>query len=250
MTTRAVIFDLDGCLVDSETLALEALAAEMRALGIADATWADLREDFLGVTLSVVCRYVAERLGRPCPSDYAENFYRRLYASYAAGLRTIDGVVELLDRLRAAGLAIGIATGGSVDRMQHSLRDTGLDKYFAGRAFSADQVARGKPAPDLVLHAAHELGVAPEDCAVVEDSPHGILGAVAAGMRAIGFVGGSHMEGIRERQAERLRDAGADVVVTNTWKLYDAICAPVESTPSRDGKGVGSAPERSARPVR
>ena len=123
-------------------------------------------------------------------------------------------------------------------------------KYFAGRAFSADQVARGKPAPDLVLHAAHELGVAPEDCAVVEDSPHGILGAVAAGMRAIGFVGGSHMEGIRERQAERLRDAGADVVVTNTWKLYDAICAPVESTPSRDGRGVESASERSARPVR
>jgi HAD superfamily hydrolase (TIGR01509 family) len=227
-TTLAVIFDLDGCLVDSETLALEALAAEMRALGIADATWRELREDFLGVTLPVVCRYVTGRLGRPCPPDYAENFYRRLYAAYAVGLPIIDGVIGLLDRLRAAGLALGIATGGSVDRMQRSLRRTGLEEYFAGRAFSADQVARGKPAPDLVLHVARQLAVAPKDCVVVEDSPHGILGAVAAGMRAIGFVGGSHLEGIRERQADRLRYAGAEVVLSHAGDLYDAICIPVE----------------------
>ena len=227
-TTLAVIFDLDGCLVDSETLALEALAAEMRALGIADATWRELRQDFLGVTLPVVCSYVTGRLGRPCPPDYADNFYRRLYAAYAVGLPIIDGVIELLDRLRTAGLALGIATGGSVDRMQRSLRSTGLEEYFAGRAFSADQVARGKPAPDLVLHVAHQLEVAPKDCVVVEDSPHGILGAVAAGMRSIGFVGGSHLEGIRERQADRLRDAGAEVVLSHARDLYDAICSPVE----------------------
>jgi HAD superfamily hydrolase (TIGR01509 family) len=235
MTTLAVIFDLDGCLVDSETLALEALAAEMRALGIADATWTDLREDFLGVTLPVVCSYVAGRLGRPCPSDYAENFYRRLYAAYSLGLPIIDGVVELLDRLRAAGLALGIATGGSVDRMQRSLKSTGLKDYFIGHAFSADQVARGKPAPDLVLYVAHKLGVAPEDCVVVEDSPHGILGAVTAGMRAIGFVGGSHLDGIREWQAERLRGAGAEVVVSHARDLYDAICGRLST---RGGRGA------------
>lgn len=241
-TTRAVIFDLDGCLVDSETLALEALAAEMRALGIADATWRELREDFLGVTLPVVCRYVAGRLGRPCPSDYAENFYRRLYAAYAVGLPVIDGVIGLLDRLQTAGLALGIATGGSVERMQRSLECTGLSEYFTGRAFSADEVARGKPAPDLVLHVARKIGTAPEDCAVVDDSPHGILGAVAAEMRAIGFVGGSHLDGIRDWQAERLRNAGAEVVVWNAWELYDAICGPMER---RDDRGAASAPERS-----
>ncbi len=233
-TARAVIFDLDGCLVDSETFALEAIAAEMRALGIAEANWTELRDDFLGVSLPVVCRYVAGRLGRPCPVDFPENFYRRLYAFYAVRLPIIDGVTELLDRLRSAGLAIGIATGGSVERMQRSLDRTGLQAYFAGRAFSAEQVARGKPAPDLVLHVAHKLGVAPADCAVVEDSPHGILGAIAAGMRAIGFVGGSHLDGMRERQAERLREAGAEVVVSDARALHDAICGPADPASTAD----------------
>lgn len=238
-TTRLVIFDLDGCLVDSEPLALEAIAAEMRALGIADAVWTDLREDFLGVTLAVVSRYVAGRLGRPCPADFAENFYRRLYAFYDAGLPVIAGVTGLLDRLQADGLAVAIATGGSVERMQHSLERTGLDRYFSGRGFSADEVARGKPAPDLVLHVANQLGAAAAECAVVEDSPHGIIGAVAAGMRAIGFAAGSHLQGIRERQAERLRDAGADVVVTDAAALYAAITAPLKPMPSEhDRSGV------------
>jgi HAD superfamily hydrolase (TIGR01509 family) len=227
--TRAVIFDLDGCLVDSETLALEAIAAEMRALGIADATWTELREDFLGVSLSVVCDYLAKRLGGPCPVDFPENFLRRLLAFYADRLPLVEGVTNLLDRLRNAGIAIGVATGGSVARMQSTLEIAGLDKYFAGRAFSADQVAHGKPAPDLVLHVAHQLGVAPADCAVVEDSPHGILGAVAAGMRAIGFVGGTHLDGMRERQIQRLRDAGAEVVVSSARELYGAIFGPAKA---------------------
>lgn len=238
-TTRLVIFDLDGCLVDSEPLALEAIAAEMRALGIADAVWTDLRADFLGVTLAVVGRYVESRLGRPCPADFAENFYRRLYAFYAAGLPIIAGVTDLLDRLQADGLAIAIATGGSVERMTRSLERTGLDRYFSGRAFSADEVARGKPAPDLVLHVAHRLGVAAEACAVVEDSPHGIIGAVAAGMRAIGFAAGSHLDGIRDWQAARLREAGAEVVVRDAAALYDAIRAPATPVPrAHDSSGV------------
>jgi HAD superfamily hydrolase (TIGR01509 family) len=226
-TTRVVIFDLDGCLVDSEPLALESIAAEMRALGIPDASWTELREDFLGVSFSVVSHYVERRLGRPCPG-FRENFYRRLYAFYAVRLPVIAGVVELLDRLQATGLTLAIATGGSVERMQRSLACTALDRYFAGHAFSADQVARGKPAPDLVLHVARQLGAAPVDCAVVEDSPHGILGAVTAGMRAIGFVAGSHLQGIRKRQANRLREAGADIVVADAGKLYGAICQPAE----------------------
>ncbi len=236
-TAQAVIFDLDGCLVDSEHLALEAIAAEMRALGIAAMAWTDLRDDFLGVALSVVCDDVAKRLGRPCPADFPANFYRRLYAFYAVGLPVIAGVTDLLDRLRNAGLAMGIATGGSVDRLQHTFEHTGLGKYFAGSAFSAEQVARGKPAPDLVLLVARKLGVAPENCVVVEDSPFGILGAVAAGMRAIGFVGGSHLDGMRDRQADRLREAGAEIVVASTPEVYDAICAPAAPATAREGRG-------------
>ncbi len=234
-TAQAVIFDLDGCLVDSEPLALEAIAAEMRALGIAGTAWTDLRDDFLGVALSVVCDYVTERLGRPCPADFPANFYRRLYAFYVVGLPVIAGVTDLLDRLRNAGFAIGIATGGSVDRLQHTFEHTGLGKYFAGSAFSAEQVMCGKPAPDLVLLVARKLGVAPENCVVVEDSPHGILGAVAAGMRAIGFVAGSHLDGMRDRQAERLRHAGAEAVFTNAQDLCAAICGPAASATAREG---------------
>jgi HAD superfamily hydrolase (TIGR01509 family) len=221
----AVIFDLDGCLVDSEVLSLEALASEMRTLGISDATWVKLRKDFLGVSLRDIRRHVAEQLGRPCPATFEENFYRRLYASYDAHLPIMEGMVATLDRLQTEGIPICIATGSSIARMRHTLDRSGLTGRFGGLAFSADEVARGKPAPDLVLHAASNLGVAPDRCLVVEDSPHGVTGAVAAGMHAIGFVGGSHLDGIRDIHAEGLRAAGAKTVVFDTRHLSEAISA-------------------------
>jgi beta-phosphoglucomutase-like phosphatase (HAD superfamily) len=92
------------------------------------------------------------------------------------------------------------------------------------QAFSADLVSRGKPAPDIFLLAAEKLGVAPQNCAVLEDSPHGIKGAVEAGMRAVGFVGGSHLAGRRADHAEILRAAGADHVISH---LSEAIAALV-----------------------
>jgi HAD superfamily hydrolase (TIGR01509 family) len=222
---RAVIFDLDGCLVDSEPLAIEALAAEMRALGITHASTQAIRDRFLGVSIGVICEIVTREANLPYPQGFTERFETRALDAYRTGLRQIDGARTLLDQLKKEGIAVAIATGGSVRRMSETLRIGGLWEDFAGRAFSADQVRRGKPAPDLFLLAAGQLGVPPRACVVLEDSPHGVKGALAAGMSAIGFVGGSHLQDIRERHAETLRAAGAESVVLTLEEVGRSIRA-------------------------
>ena len=222
---EAVIFDLDGCLVDSEPHALEAIAAEMRAEGIVEARADEIGRDYLGVSMTDLCRDIARRLGREVPGDFVERVETRLFEVYERRLRRIEGALGLLDRLEAAGVARAIATGGSIRRMIGTLRIGGLSERFEGRAFSAERVARGKPAPDVFLLAAEGLGVSPERCAVLEDSPHGIAGAFAAGMRPVGFVGGSHLDPIRDVHRSRLIDAGAVEVVESLGAAYAALTA-------------------------
>ncbi|MFZ7093147.1 HAD family hydrolase [Primorskyibacter sp. 2E233] len=212
---KAVIFDLDGCLVDSEPLSLGCVAEQMRELGISDATTEEIRAGFLGVAMSVVCDHVAARLGSACPPDFQQRFEDRLLERYRTELRCIPGALELLGGLQARGIGMAIATGGSLRRMHVTLDTAQLAPFFNGTGCSAEEVARGKPAPDLFLLAAERLGVAPETCVVLEDSPHGVKGAAAAGMQAIGFVGGSHLEGYRETHAQVLRDAGVVTVLDN-----------------------------------
>lgn len=224
--TRAVIFDLDGVLVDSEPLSLGVLADEMRALGIADATPEEVGRQFLGVSLPVIRAYVADRLGRPVPEAFVERFEDRLLAIYPEKLQVIDGVPALLDQLQDAGIGMAIATGGSLRRMGETLRVSGLDRWFQGRAFSADQVAQGKPAPDLFLLAARELGVDPKDCVILEDSPHGVTGALRAGARAVGFTGGSHLDLSRAEHAALLRGKGAAPVLDSMTGMFAALTAP------------------------
>ncbi len=220
---RAVIFDMDGCLVDSEPLSLEAVAAEIRASGLTDVTAAEVGGKYLGVSLSQIVRDVEASLGRPCPPGFTDRMEARLFASYSAGLPRIDGVEALLTALDRAGIAVAIASGASVRRLAMTLDCAGLSGYFEGRCFSADQVRHGKPAPDVFLLAARQLGVDPRHCAVLEDSPHGIKGAVAAGMRAVGFVGGSHLAGRREEHAAILRVAGADQLIGTLSQAFDAL---------------------------
>lgn len=222
--TRAVIFDLDGCLVDSEIFSLQALAAEMQAAGVQDVSVAELGRRFLGVSLSVVCGDVAERTGRPCPEGFADRFETRLIETFhQQRLRPYDAVPDLLDMLQERGIAMAIATGGSLRRMRATLKISGLDRWFRNRAFSADQVEHGKPAPDLFLFAAAQLGVDPERCVVMEDSPHGIKGALAAGMPAVGFTGGAHLEGMRQDHGEKLHGAGAVVVRDDLDDMVDTL---------------------------
>ncbi|MCF3975053.1 HAD family hydrolase [Paracoccus salsus] len=220
---KAVVFDLDGCLVDSEGHALDVLADELRLAGMGDMTVEALRERFLGISLARITEHVAERACRPCPEDFAHRFETRLFARFRDELRLIEGVPDLLATLEARGIATAIATGSSLRRLRVTLDCVGLGEHFRDTGFSADQVEHGKPAPDLFLLAADRLGIAPSECAVMEDSPLGIAGAVAAGMRPVGFVGGSHLSGIRDTHATRLRDAGAVTIRSNAADLLGAL---------------------------
>lgn len=222
---RAVIFDLDGCLVDSEPLSIAALSAELGALGVPDASFEVIRDRFLGVSMHDICNHVAERTGIRCPPEFIDRVEDRLFALYRENLRPIPGAARLLAALMEAGIPFAIATGGSVRRMTATLGLSGLAPWFEGRAFSADQVERGKPAPDLFLFAASRLGVPPEICTVIEDSPHGIAGARAAGMKAIGFLGGTHLDGSRRAHGGILRDAGAAAVFRRLADVRAALLA-------------------------
>ncbi|MCE6950675.1 HAD family phosphatase [Cereibacter sphaeroides] len=222
----AVIFDLDGCLVDSEPHSLEAISAELRAAGLRNASADSIRAAYLGVSMTDICKDITRQSGLTLPPDFVDRVETRLFQVYAEKLRPIEGAFRLLDRLEAAGLPVAIATGGSLRRMHETLRLGGLAPRFEGRGFSAEQVARGKPAPDLFLRAARELDVTPVRCAVLEDSPHGVAGACEAGMRAVGFVGGSHLDPIREAHRAVLAAAGARPVIDSLEDAFEALTGP------------------------
>ena len=204
---RAVLFDLDGCLADSEVLCLRAIAEVLAGYGVTGLGWQEVRDRFLGQSLPEIARQLQAETGVAIPPDFAATFEARVLPLYQAGLQPVPGALDLLQALGPVPMAI--ATGGSRRRMGFTLEIAGLAGFFPGRGFSAEEVPRGKPHPDLFLHAARALGVAPQDCIVVEDSPHGILGAVRAGMRALGFTGGSHLAGLAPAHARRLSEAGA-----------------------------------------
>jgi HAD superfamily hydrolase (TIGR01509 family) len=179
-----VIFDCDGVLVDSDRISLRIQAEWITALGL-PTTYADCIRDFLGLGMPATVRILGERLGGPVPEGWKEGLEAAVEVAFRRELRPVDGIVEALDAIEAPTC---IASSGSPEKMDLTLGLTGLRDRFAGRAFSAAEVERGKPAPDLFLHAAAWIGVAPGRCLVVEDSPFGVAGAVAAGMGALGYA--------------------------------------------------------------
>ncbi|AZM50819.1 haloacid dehalogenase [Streptomyces sp. WAC 06738] len=184
-----VIFDCDGVLVDSERIAAAAQVTVGAELGW-PLTEADAVELFMGKSQESVGAMVVERLGPGTDETWRTRYYEEFFAGLDR-LEAVPGVVDALDALAAAGLPTCVASSGGHERMRHTLGRTGLWDRFAGRIYSATDVGgRGKPAPDLFLHAAREMGYAPRACAVVEDSRYGVQAARAAGMRAYGFTGG------------------------------------------------------------
>jgi HAD superfamily hydrolase (TIGR01509 family) len=221
MTSKpaALIFDLDGCLVDSEPLSIGAIVEVLHEMGISDVTFEEIRARFLGVSMQIICGELTQSTEQ---AEFVDRVEARLFASYKKHLRKVEGVVEMLTTLKQNNILMAVATGGSMRRMSETLKISGLNPWFERSAFSADQVDHGKPAPDLFLFAAAKLGVPADRCVVLEDSPHGVQGAVAAGMRVVGFVGGSHLDGIRDAQADLLRSKGADAVAVT---LSNALAA-------------------------
>ncbi|NEC11381.1 HAD family hydrolase [Streptomyces sp. SID8014] len=195
-----VVFDNDGVLVDSEPLSNTILAGYLTELGH-PTSYEDSLRDYMGGAVHRVHDLVLERSGRRLPATFDEEFHRRVFEAFRQELEPVPGVVDVLGALRAAGVPYCVASSGSHERIRVGHRRTGLHAWFPEeQVFSADDVGRGKPAPDLFLRAAERMGVAPERCAVVEDSPLGVEAARAAGMDVYGFTATT--------PAERL--AGAD----------------------------------------
>ncbi len=181
-----VIFDCDGVLVDTERIAVKIDVVVLARLGWT-LTEAEVIERFMGRSDEEMTREIEAHLGRRLPASWEEPFRHLYREAFAAELEPVPGVLEALD---AIAIPTCVASSGTHEKIRFTLGLTGLYERFAGRIFSASEVARGKPAPDLFLHAAGRMGVASAACAVVEDSPYGVEAARAAGMRAFGYAGG------------------------------------------------------------
>jgi HAD superfamily hydrolase (TIGR01509 family) len=181
-----VIFDCDGVLVDSERLAVRVEAGYLAELGW-PLTEAEIVERFMGRTAEYMDEAIEAQLGSRLPGDWKDQFQRRYAEAFAAELVPVDGVVQALDQITTPTC---VASSGSHQKLRLTLGHTGLYERFEGRIFSGYEVANGKPAPDLFLHAAARMGAEPARCAVVEDTLYGVLAARAAGMRAFGYAGG------------------------------------------------------------
>ncbi|HEY3909230.1 MAG TPA: HAD-IA family hydrolase [Stellaceae bacterium] len=211
-----VIFDCDGVLIDSELLSVRADAASFSEVGIA-ITAEEISERYSGLSHSEMLADVAARYGPSLPPNFRERHRRRLREIFEAELVAIAGVDAVLDALARP---VCVASSSSPERLYHALSLVGLYDRFAPNVFSARMVARGKPAPDLFLYAAAQMGAAPERCLVIEDSLAGVEAAGAAGMTAIEFCGGSHC---RPGHADRLRERGGALVIAGMAELTPAI---------------------------
>jgi HAD superfamily hydrolase (TIGR01509 family) len=184
-----VIFDNDGVLVDSEPLSNRLLADYLTELGF-PTTIEDSYRDFMGAAAHAVHDVIAVRYdGARLPAGFDEDFHARVFASFREQLTLVAGAAELLKWVQANGIRYCVASSAHHEWIRTAHEVTGLSGFFTDdQLFSAQDVGRGKPAPDLFLHAAERMGVAPDRCVVFEDSPLGVAAARAAGMDVYGYT--------------------------------------------------------------
>jgi HAD superfamily hydrolase (TIGR01509 family) len=208
-----VIFDCDGVLVDSETLALGCARRAFSELGV-ELSAERARDLFLGLSQPAMRATARAGLGLELPDGFETRLTRLTVEAFERELKGVEGLREALEGL---AVPVCVASSSSPERIRASLQIVGYTDLFPGTVFSASEVARGKPAPDLFLHAAAQLGVLPDKCLVIEDSAPGIEAAGRAGMTAFGFTGGAHAAG--ERYREKLREAGAQTIFDDMSEL-------------------------------
>jgi HAD superfamily hydrolase (TIGR01509 family) len=213
---RLVVFDCDGVLVDSERLNVD---LDVRAIG--ELGWPITRDEVIarhvGLSEADAIADIESVTGRPIPPEWVVRWRGLYQAAYETELEAVPGVGAAIAQLVDDGWAVCVATSGSRDGTWRKLIRCSLDTWFTDASvFTAGDVARGKPAPDLFLWAAAHMGVAPDRCVVVEDSPHGVAASRAAGMPCVGFAGSV---------TSRAQLADADVIIDDMAGLAPAIQA-------------------------
>ncbi|MET3842498.1 HAD family hydrolase [Bradyrhizobium sp. OAE829] len=213
---QLIIFDCDGVLVDSEVISCRAHAEMLTRHGY-PITADRVLQRFLGVSDREARLTIEAELGCSLPDDFEAQMKQAALQRYADELGAIPHIGEAL---AAIDLPKCVASSGTPEKIRHGLTCAGLYDVLAPNIFSATQVTRGKPAPDLFLFAAEQMNIRPAQCLVIEDSVAGVTGGRAAGMTVLGFHGGSHCGA---GHAELLRDAGAAVTFGDMRQLPDLI---------------------------
>ncbi|MGB3407787.1 MAG: HAD family hydrolase [Jannaschia sp.] len=208
-----VIFDCDGVLIDSEGLSGAVLIEALREVGVF-IDFDDFCVRMVGRSFPTVAAEIREVHGTRLPEGFEATYRARLLTRFEADLRVTDGIEAVLDALNMPSC---VATSSSPARVRRSLELTGLCKRF-DQVFTASEVTRGKPAPDLFLHAAARMGADPARCLVIEDSLPGIEAARTAGMRMLRYTGGAHLRGRTLKHAP-------DVVAFDDWRAFASMVA-------------------------
>ena len=197
---RLVIFDCDGVLVDSERISNRVFCSMLNELGLA-VTLEDMFQNFVGLSMPRCVERMTDMLGNPPPADFVKNLRQRTDAALREQVVPVPGVPEMLEDI---GLPYCVASSGDHEKIRLTLGATGLLGKFTDRIYSVVDVENPKPAPDVFLHAARQMGVEPAECVVIEDTPTGVIAGVAAGMYVLGFCA--------HTPAARLKEAGAHAV--------------------------------------
>ena len=179
---KAVIFDCDGTLVDSETSGMTALHEQACKLGYS-LPLAQALDGFRGRQMARCIEMIEAHIGRPAPAGFMATVRLAMADKFRAGIAAMPGAQDLLQGLQRAGVPYCIASNGPLDKMELTLGLSGLQGYFEKHVFSAYEVGHWKPSPELFFHAAREMGIEAAHCVVVEDSLPGIAAGLAAGMR-------------------------------------------------------------------
>jgi HAD superfamily hydrolase (TIGR01509 family) len=213
-----VIFDCNGVLVDSEPIAVAVAAQEFARAGV-PVTPEIITRYFFGRRPADMLAAVETATQRKLPYNFASKLSQAILDRFRAELRPMPHMAYALTWLRGPKC---VASSSTHERMRVSLETTDLARFFEPHLFSASDVPNGKPAPDLLLFAARRMRVRPAECIVVEDSPAGVTAAVKAGMKAVGFVGGSHSGA---NVGEQLLAAGASTIIADMRRLKETVLA-------------------------
>jgi HAD superfamily hydrolase (TIGR01509 family) len=206
---QLLILDCDGVVVDSEPIVMRILVEMLHELGVSIEA-EEANERFIGTTFARTLELIAELVGGPVPEDFVPNYRDRTFAALETELKPVPGIEAALDQI---AIPYCVASNGPHEKMRKTLGITSLLPRFEGRMFSSADVARGKPFPDLFLHAACHFSVPPSACLVIEDSASGIAAALAAGMAVYGFCGA--------KDGKELLAAGAHGVLRHMSELPD-----------------------------